>query len=226
MELLRDVYYVQGLVSILVIGILGKLISWVSCHRLYRASMTMDNPKGYWVSTIKKKIESYYQLEADIHNVGHIVDKYIKGHSILGINLAFWEQVPGFCGILSMLLGCLGAVQGILAGQIISQWGENILVAAVVSLGLLFVDKLLGQQNVKERARVNILHYVENILPNRMKKEAIKKEVTKKETVIVEEKPKIKKKPEAQPMDQVAVAKEFDLTQEDLRVLKEVIKDL
>ena len=78
MEMLRETFFVQGLIVSVIAAVLVKLIVWRNYHKLLASSEEMDRPKRYWIGTLKKKIENYYSLNAKVNNISCIVDKYLK----------------------------------------------------------------------------------------------------------------------------------------------------
>ena len=229
MEILRETFFIQGLAAALIIGILTKVMVWRSYRKLLRASREMDRPQRRWIGVLKKKFENYYQLDADVHNTGCIVDQYFESHKLLGITITFWEQIPGFCAILCMLLGCAGAARGIAQGADIFLWLRSLMVSAVVGFIIFMIDSLVQMDHMKRMIRTNLINFLENVLPNRVNKSMKKKDqdrqLQKKQKVRVQ-----KEKEEAEEIaghwEQIASAKELTLTQEDIQTLKDFINEL
>lgn len=229
MEILRETFFIQGLAAALIIGILSKVMVWRSYRKLLRASREMDRPQRRWIGVLKKKFENYYQLDADVHNTGCIVDQYFESHKLLGITITFWEQIPGFCAILCMLLGCAGAARGIAQGADIFLWLRSLMVSAVVGFIIFMIDSLVQMDHMKRMIRTNLINFLENVLPNRvnksMKKRDQDRQLQKKQKVRVQ-----KEKEEAEEIaghwEQIASAKELTLTQEDIQTLKDFINEL
>ena len=229
MEILRETFFIQGLAAALIIGILSKVMVWRSYRKLLRASREMDRPQRRWIGVLKKKFENYYQLDADVHNTGCIVDQYFESHKLLGITITFWEQIPGFCAILCMLLGCAGAARGIAQGADIFLWLRSLMVSAVVGFIIFMIDSLVQMDHMKRMIRTNLINFLENVLPNRVNKSMKKKDqdrqLQKKQKVRVQ-----KEKEEAEEIadhwEQIASAKELTLTQEDIQTLKDFINEL
>lgn len=229
MEILRETFFIQGLAAALIIGILSKVMVWRSYRKLLRASREMDRPQRRWIGVLKKKFENYYQLDADVHNTGCIVDQYFESHKLLGITITFWEQIPGFCAILCMLLGCAGAAMGIAQGADIFLWLRSLMVSAVVGFIIFMIDSLVQMDHMKRMIRTNLINFLENVLPNRVNKSMKKKnqdrQLQKKQKARVQ-----KEKEEAEEIaghwEQIASAKELTLTQEDIQTLKDFINEL
>lgn len=229
MEILRETFFIQGLAAALIIGILSKVMVWRSYRKLLRASREMDRPQRRWIGVLKKKFENYYQLDADVHNTGCIVDQYFESHKLLGITITFWEQIPGFCAILCMLLGCAGAAKGIAQGADIFLWLRSLMVSAVVGFIIFIIDSLVQMDHMKRMIRTNLINFLENVLPNRVNKSMKKKDqdrqLQKKQKARVQ-----KEKEEAEEIaghwEQIASAKELTLTQEDIQTLKDFINEL
>ena len=229
MEMLRETFFVQGLFISAIVAVLSKIIVWHNYHKLLISSEEMDRPKRYWIGTLKKKIESYYALHARVNNIGCIVDKYFEANKIMGINSFFLEQIPQMCGILCIGLGCLGAVRGIQMNSDINFWGRQLIVGVIFGLGILLFDRLTNMEGAKRKIKTNLLYYLENVLPNRMEKDAKKQNFEKNE--------KLKKKEEIQKereeahqlkehWSEIASARELQLTDEDIQTLKDFIKNL
>lgn len=229
MEILRETFFIQGLAAALIIGILSKVMVWRSYRKLLRASREMDRPQRRWIGVLKKKFENYYQLDADVHNTGCIVDQYFENHKLLGITITFWEQIPEFCAILCMLLGCAGAARGIAQGTDIFLWLRSLMISAVVGFIIFMIDSLVQMDHMKRMIRTNLINFLENVLPNRVNKSMKKKDqdrqLQKKQKVRVQ-----KEKEEAEEIaghwEQIASAKELTLTQEDIQTLKDFINEL
>lgn len=229
MEMLRETFFVQGIIVTTMIAILIKIIVWRNYHRLLNSSKDMDRPKRYWIGSLKKKIENYYTLQTRVNNISCIVDKYLEANKILGINSFFLEQIPGFCGIICIGLGCLGALRGIAMNADINFWGRNLIVGVVFGLAIFMIDHLTKMDQIKQKIKTNLLNYLENILPSKIQNN-IKKQNYKK-NLENEEKQEIKKEIEEvdkkqNHWEQIASSKELQLTDEDIQTLKDFIKDL
>lgn len=229
MEMLRETFFVQGLIVSAVAAVLVKLIVWRNYHKLLVSSEEMDRPKRYWIGTLKKKMENYYLLHAKVNNVGCIVDKYFEANKIMGINSFFLEQIPEICGILCVALGCFGAVRGILMNSDINFWGRQLIVGVLFGIIIFMFDRLTGMEYTKRRIKTNLLYYLENVLPNRMEKDMKKQNYQKDEKIKKNETIK-KEKEDARQLkehwSEIASARELQLTAEDIQTLKDFIKDL
>ena len=78
MEMLRETFFMKGFITAMVIAVLTKVIVWANYHRLLVSSEEMERPKRYWIGTLKKKIENYYNLQTKVNNISCIVDKYFE----------------------------------------------------------------------------------------------------------------------------------------------------
>ena len=216
MEMLRETFFVQGLIVSVIAAVLVKLIVWRNYHKLLASSEEMDRPKRYWIGTLKKKIENYYSLNA-------------KVNKIMGINSFFLEQIPEICGILCIGLGCLGAVKGILMNSDINFWGGQLIVGVMFGIVVFLFDRLTNMEHTKRKIKINLLYYLENILPNRMEKNLKKQNYEKNEKIKKSQKIKQEKEDARQLKEhwgEIASAKELQLTDEDIQTLKDFMKDL
>ena len=168
MEMLRETFFMKGFITAMVIAVLTKVIVWANYHRLLVSSEEMERPKRYWIGTLKKKIENYYNLQTKVNNISCIVDKYFEADKILGINSFFLEQIPGFCAIICVGLGCLGAIRGIAMNADINFWGRNLIIGVVCGISIFMMDYLTKMDQMKRKIKINLINYLENILPNRM----------------------------------------------------------
>ena len=82
MEMLRETFFMKGFITAMVIAVLTKVIVWANYHRLLVSSEEMERPKRYWIGTLKKKIENYYNLQTKVNNISCIVDKYFEADKI------------------------------------------------------------------------------------------------------------------------------------------------
>ena len=229
MEMLRETFFMQGLIAATLIAVIAKIIVWRNYHKLLTSSEEMDRPKRYWIGTLKKKIENYYSLHTKVNNISCIVDKYFEANKIMGINSFFLEQIPEICGILCIGLGCLGAIRGIQMNSDINFWGRQLIVGVSFGILLFLFDRLSNMERMKKRIKINLLNYLENILPNRVEKDIKKQNFQKDETL--KRKEKIKKereeaKRQEEQWGEIASTRELQLTDEDIQTLKEFIKDL
>ena len=229
MEILRETFFVQGLAAALIIGIVSKIMVWKSYHNLLIASEEMDRPQRRWIGVLKKKFENYYQLDADVHNTGCIVDQYFENHRLLGISITVWEQIPGLCAILCMMLGCAGAARGIAQGTDIFLWLMSLMLSAVAGFLIFMIDSLFQMEHMKRMIRTNLINYLENVLPNRVNKSMKKKEKDVRRQKKNQE--NLEKEEEeagkiAGHWEQIASARELELTPEDIQTLKDFISEL
>lgn len=173
MEMLRETFFMKGFITAMVIAVLTKVIVWANYHRLLVSSEEMERPKRYWIGTLKKKIENYYNLQTKVNNISCIVDKYFEADKILGINSFFLEQIPGFCAIICVGLGCLGAIRGIAMNADINFWGRNLIIGVVCGISIFMMDYLTKMDQMKRKIKINLINYLENILPNHMLKDTV-----------------------------------------------------
>ena len=229
MEMLRETFFMKGFITAMVIAVLTKVIVWANYHRLLVSSEEMERPKRYWIGTLKKKIENYYNLQTKVNNISCIVDKYFEADKILGINSFFLEQIPGFCAIICVGLGCLGAIRGIAMNADINFWGRQLIVGVMFGIVVFLFDRLTNMEHTKRKIKINLLYYLENILPNRMEKNLKKQNYEKNEKIKKSQEIKQEKEDARQLKEhwgEIASAKELQLTDEDIQTLKDFMKDL
>ena len=141
----------------------------------------------------------------------------------------FLEQIPVFCAIICVGLGCLGAIRGIAMNADINFWGRNLIIGVVCGISIFMMDYLTKMDQMKRKIKINLINYLENILPNRMlnytKKQNYKENLeNKKKEEIKKEKKQVANIEEY--WGEIASSRECQLTDEDLQILKDFIKDL
>ena len=233
MDVLKNAFFLPGLIAVMAAGVLSKLIVWRNYRRLLRDSYEMDGNKKQWMGVLKKKFESYYQLEANLNNIPCVVDKYMKNHKIAGVSSEIMEQITGLCAVLSFFLGCLGTVRGYIEGADLCVVAERLFLSLSAGLFLVFVDRLVTFDGKKQLVRANLIHFLENILPNRYlksvkkqeKEEQAKQKEKQKEKEQVKEEKKEAKKIERH-WQEAAASREFELTDEEMQAVKDFINGL
>ena len=183
---------------------------------------------------LKKKFESYYQLEANLNNIPCVVDKYMKNHKIAGVSSEIMEQITGLCAVLSFFPGLSWNSTGIHRRSRFKCCGrESDFLSLSVGLFLVFVDRLVTFDGKKQLVRANLIHFLENILPNRYlksvkkqeKEEQAKQKEKQKEKEQVKEEKKEAKKIERH-WQEAAASREFELTDEEMQAVKDFINGL
>lgn len=152
-------------------GILMKLVVQVLYTRLLKASETMSTSKNKLAKNMKKKFEAYYKLKLGVNNVDIFVDKHFFHYKFCGIFLSTWETLCGQVLVLSLLVGAISTILGL-----IYECGKNQILTTftvgILSCGLLiFFEGVVNPTGKKEMIRLNMKDYLENVLKVRLVQE-------------------------------------------------------
>ncbi len=152
-------------------GILMKLVVQVLYFRLLRASEAMSTSNNKLAKNMKKKFEAYYKLKLGVNNVDIFVDKHFFHYKFCGIFLSTWETLCGQVLILSLLVGAISTILGLIyecgKNQILSTFTVGILCCGL----LIFLEGLINSAGKKEMIRINMKDYLENVLKVRLVQE-------------------------------------------------------
>lgn len=152
-------------------GILMKLVVQILYSRLLRASESMSTSKNKLAKSMKKKFEAYYKLKLGVNNVDIFVDKHFFHYKFCGIFLSTWETLCGQVLVLSLLVGAISTILGL-----IYECGKNQILGTftvgILSCGLLiFFEGIVNPAGKKEMIRLNMKDYLENVLMVRLVQE-------------------------------------------------------
>jgi hypothetical protein len=152
-------------------GILMKLVVQVLYFRLLRASEAMSTSNNKLAKNMKKKFEAYYKLKLGVNNVDIFVDKHFFHYKFCGIYLSTWETLCGQVLILSLLVGAISTILGLIyecgKNQILSTFTVGISCCGL----LIFLEGLINSAGKKEMIRINMKDYLENVLKVRLVQE-------------------------------------------------------
>lgn len=230
---LDNIYFTQGLITLVTIGVITRVMTWMSYRRLLQDSSEMEGKKKRWMGVLRKRFENYYQLEAKVHNVTCIVDRELLKHRICGLPARFMERGTRLCAVGCFFLGALGALIKYNSGEMLDFLIPGILTFMVAGIFLLGLNELISVKEKQGFIRANMLYFLENVLPNRLEKEDRKKEKEKVQKAKEEEKEKeiIKEqKREVKEIkhhwEEVAATKEFALTPEEMQMMREFLHEI
>lgn len=159
------IYIMLGLGGI---GIILKFI--VSCiyRRLIKAAQHMGTTNHKMLKALRTKFETNYSMNLGVNNVDIFVDKYVYTQKFCGIYLYTWENLSGQALLLSMLIGAIGAIAGLLY-----ECGKfdillTLLTGVITSAVLILFEQLLNLPVKKCVVRANIKDYLENFLISKL----------------------------------------------------------
>lgn len=149
-------------------GIIVKFILQMKYTMLVKASDNMGTSKNRLTQTMKLKFESCYKLKIGVNNVDIFVDKHVYRHKFCGLFLSTWENIGGQVLILSLLIGSISSILGLIyecgRQQILSTFSVGIIVGGM----LIFFDGLVNIPGKKELIRINMKDYLENLYKVRL----------------------------------------------------------
>ena len=106
----------------------------------------------------------------------------------------------------------------------INFWGGQLIVGVMFGIVVFLFDRLTNMEHTKRKIKINLLYYLENILPNRMEKNLKKQNYEKNEKIKKSQEIKQEKEDARQLKEhwgEIASAKELQLTDEDIQTLKD-----
>lgn len=180
----------------LVSGIVTKLIGIFHEGRLIKESEQLDRPKTPWMKALKKRFDGYAQLDFHVEDPVIFVDKYMEMDRICGLKSRAFYQIP----ILVAGVILLAALQG----TEVWLFGAGLNVCMV----FLMLELLFRGGRGEHTIRTNLLLAVEK---NRIRE--------KRGTVPKRERPK------ARAYEEAAAERESLLSQEELEVFGNIIKE-
>lgn len=170
--MVQDIYESNWLIYILLglggIGILMKLIISGIYRRLMKATNHMGTTNHKMVKTLRTKFETNYSMNLGVNNVDIFVDKYVYTQKFCGIYLYTWENLSGQVLLLSMLIGAIAAIAGLLYECEKSDILLTLLTGIVVSALLISLEHFINIPVKKFVIRANIKDYLENNLVSKL----------------------------------------------------------
>ena len=159
------IYILLGLGGV---GILLKFL--ISCiyRRLVKATLHMGTTNHKMIKSLRTKFETNYSMNLGVNNVDIFVDKYVYTQKFCGIYLYTWENLSGQGLLLSMRVGAIAAITGLLF-----ECGRNnilltLLTGVVVSAVLISFEHFINIPVKKQVIRTNIKDYLENFLLSKL----------------------------------------------------------
>lgn len=159
------IYVMLGLCTV---GILIKFVLAKVYKTLVKASENVGTSKNKLIQSMKKKFEAFYKLKIGVNNVDIFVDKYILHHKLCGVFLSTWENICGQLLVLTVLIGSISTILGLIYEcgkiQILSTFTVSLLTVGL----LILLEGILNIGGKRERLRLNIKDYLENYLKIRL----------------------------------------------------------
>jgi hypothetical protein len=180
-----------------IIGILTKIGSIVHYNRLVHETEQMERVHTRWIKALKKRFESYGQLQFKVENAESFVDKYMEMDRICGLKSRVFIKIPRICMILILLAACQGR----------ESW---IFITGLNLVGLLgILEVLMDVSAVIPTIRTNLLLSIEKGSVKNRNNPVVK---PKKEKVKLQE--------------EIAVSEEKDLlSQEEVESFGKILKE-
>lgn len=213
-----------------------QLLVVCSFNSYVKASGNMKTTKKKVLLNLKNQFETIYGMDYQVRNTGAYVEKYLLKLRILGLPCQVWEKVSYISvGIVTLLAGIE------IFYQYITNGGTKAMIEIVFSYGITLVCfyvfyHIFGIKNKKAQIQIQLVDYLENYLANRLLRtkntekvlnpsmeeafmdESVENSKIRKE-ILAEEKIQEEKETKQQ-------AEEKDSFEEDMEMLRQLIKDM
>ncbi|MGI6501494.1 MAG: hypothetical protein ACOX1S_11585 [Anaerostipes sp.] len=231
--ILENLFFPQGFIVLFVVGVIAQIVAWKSYGRMLADSVEMEGKKKRWLGVLRKRFESYYQLEANLNNITCVVDKELYKNKICGFPDKWMADGSLYCAMTCFFLGFLGVLRNCVRGELLEFSVPGFLMFTLAGIALLVIHEVFSVDERKQQIRSNMIYFLENILPNRCEKKERKIENEKKEEIIIKEAEQKEKKKEEKKVkeieehwQEIAAAKEFALTPEEIQMMKEILHEI
>ncbi|BBF44677.1 erythrocyte binding protein 1 [Lachnospiraceae bacterium KM106-2] len=165
--------FIYVIAALFGLGVIAKLIVWLSMKGLIRKSKKMATSKSKLLQTIRLKFETCYKLKLGVNNVDIFVDKYVYRHKFCGILLSTWDNLCGQLVTLCLLIGFGSGVLGVIENCEQKSILYTILTGAIAGGLLISFDLLTNIKQKKQVLVTNIKDYLENFLKISLENEAL-----------------------------------------------------
>lgn len=163
-ELYKNNWLIYIMLGLGGVGILLKMIISSIYRRLMKAAKHMGTTNHKVLKALRTKFETNYTMNLGVNNVDIFVDKYVYTQKFCGIYLYTWENLSGQILLLSMLIGSISAIAGLLYECGKDKILLTLLTGIVVSAVLISLEHFINIPIKKFVIRANIKDYLENYL--------------------------------------------------------------
>ncbi|MDD3205101.1 MAG: hypothetical protein PHS74_05120 [Lachnospiraceae bacterium] len=171
--------FLTAIVVLLLLSILLQIISGVLYQKLILETENMQTTENKLLKTCKLKFANCYQLNLGVTNIPVFVDKFLNKISMGHIKLVFISQISGQCMLLAVLLGGIGACQGIIRGDSISMLLPYYIISLLGLYVYFSIATFIDIPNKQKVIKTNVIDYLENHMINKLKTVETEKETQK-----------------------------------------------
>ena len=170
-EILRGQMVLYAMGALCLLGVISKLIVWISYKRLVKASNHIASSNHSLTRQLKLKFENCYKLNLGVQKVPVFVDKYLQKYKAMGIRVHTLNRFFVAVILLEALLGVAGCLGGFWQGLSLQQITLYAALGFISVLFMLFVDSLCDIEDKREMVVTNLQDYLDNVLTNRLQHE-------------------------------------------------------
>lgn len=204
------------------------VVRWVlfaNFRKIGKEAENMGKSSHPLLKTLMKRFQTSYELKMEIKNVDIYVEKYLRAYKRAGISLAAWETW-GEVLFATTVLGCIGINAYLIWSKTYVQWpggkewsGMLVFCTTLFPCFLLYMQELvLNLEECRQRVKVEIMDYLENVCQPRLENEFFHQEE-------MQEYQKEYFEKERKQLDTMLQPEEIRFTREEQQVIEEVLKE-
>lgn len=175
-ELLENNFFIYGTIVVGVIGMIIRIMVGIVYNKILNASLNIDETNNKLINLIRKKFDTSYNIGMNVYNVEAFVDKSVLQHRFMGIFLSTWESICGQALIILLVSMPVLMIWGYLSACGIEVILHGLSVSILFIGIFIIVDKGANLHNKRDKIRINIIDYFENIYPEKRKHRKVIKE--------------------------------------------------
>lgn len=145
------------------IGILTRLVLWREYALLARACRNFGTARNKIIVRMREDLCRRAQKSMGIRSAAVYTECRLSESKVFGIRLGVWERITEQSVLLVMLCGVLETLAGVLWGCDVKTILFFLFLSGIGGLFLLMVDFVAGLREKRNRIRLHIRDYIENL---------------------------------------------------------------
>lgn len=218
-------YIICVMIGAAVLCFAVRSMLFVNYCKINKEAENMGKSSHSLLKTLMKRFQTSYELKMEIKNVDIYVEKYLRSYKKAGMSLAAWETW-GEALFAAVVLGCIGVNAYLIWSKTSVQWAGDeewssvsVFCATLLPCFVLYMqDMVLNLTERRERGKVEIVDYLENVCQPRMKNEFFHPEE-------MQEYRKEYFDKERKQLDKLLQPEQIQFTKEEQKVIEEVLKE-
>lgn len=160
---------INGIIIFLFLMSIGiQIVTGIYLYQLIKETDNMTTTNDKFLKQCKLKFSHCYQLNEGVSNIPVFVDKCLQKIKVCGIPLLILKHVSGQIMLLSIVVSGIGACQGIIGGEGITQILPYYIIS-LLGLYIYFSITSIVDINGKNKVlKINLIDYLENHMINKL----------------------------------------------------------